>query len=56
MACPHVTGVAALVLDGDPNLSVISVRAALHDAEDLGTVGWDMYYGHGLVDAVTASA
>jgi subtilisin family serine protease len=55
MACPHVTGVAALILDSNPSSSVTSVRTALHNAEDLGTTGWDQYYGFGLVDAVAAT-
>ncbi|MGA1792327.1 MAG: S8 family peptidase [Thermoplasmatota archaeon] len=55
MACPHVTGVAALVLDKDPTLGIEKVREALHDAEDLGAAGRDNLYGYGLVDAVAAT-
>lgn len=63
MACPHVSGVVALVLrtapgkydkngDGwDPD----EVKQKLYDtARDLGTTGKDNYYGYGLVDALKA--
>jgi subtilisin len=49
MACPHVAGTAALLLE---DFSVAATRAALVDhAEDLGTSGWDKYFGNGLVDS-----
>ncbi|MFH1150344.1 MAG: S8 family serine peptidase [Actinomycetota bacterium] len=52
MATPHVSAAAALYIsktgDSDPD----SVRATLQDnAHDLGSAGWDMDYGYGLVDA-----
>ncbi|WP_128567075.1 S8 family peptidase [Methanocella paludicola] len=63
MACPHVSGVVALVLttapgkydktgDGwDPG----EVKQKLYDtARDLGSTGKDNYYGYGLVDALKA--
>jgi subtilisin len=52
MACPHVSGTAALVIaagEGD-------VRQRLKDtADDLGAPGKDNLYGHGLVDADEAA-
>jgi subtilisin/minor extracellular protease Epr len=52
MACPHVSGVAALVIASDPTLTNEEVRYRLNStADDLGAVGWDAAYGYGLVDA-----
>ncbi|MBN2316608.1 MAG: S8 family serine peptidase, partial [Sedimentisphaerales bacterium] len=52
MSCPHVTGVAALILSGPGG----DVRTVLQEtAEDLGTAGWDKWYGYGLVDAFAAA-
>ena len=57
MAAPHVSGVAALVKAVNPSLSNSQIRAILEDnAEDLGTSGWDQYYGNGLVDAAAPVA
>lgn len=57
MACPHVAGVAALVLAANPALSNGDVRSILNStATDLGDVGWDTIYGHGLVNAEAAVA
>lgn len=56
MACPHVTGTAALVMASDPTLTNLGVRSRLQTtADDLGPVGWDTVYGHGLVDADEAA-
>jgi subtilisin len=50
MACPHVAGAAALVI-GEGN-----VRQCLQTtAEELGDLGFDTEYGHGLVDAAAAA-
>ncbi len=52
MACPHVAGVAALILSQDPTLTPDSVREILKNtAEDLGAPGRDDYYGSGRINA-----
>lgn len=52
MAAPVVSGVAALVLSKNPYLSVPQVRDILfRSAVDLGSKGWDEFYGYGRVDA-----
>jgi subtilisin/minor extracellular protease Epr len=66
MACPHVSGTAALVfnspvdpaydLDGDEAWDACEVRKKLQDtADDLGNPGRDPLYGYGLVDADEAA-
>jgi len=53
MACPHVAGVAALVMVAG---SDVGVRTTLQDtADDLGDSEWDNWYGYGLVDAGEAA-
>lgn len=61
MASPHVAGVAALVIaagvvDTNGNGRINDdVRAILQmTAQDLGTIGEDDHFGHGLVNAATA--
>lgn len=55
MATPHVAAVAALVLSVHPEFTNEQVRTALQStAKDLGTKGWDKYYGYGLVNAYAA--
>ena len=57
MACPMVAGVCSLILSADPSLSPAEVRNILHNtAIDLGSSGWDKYYGWGEVDARAAVA
>ncbi|MEF8848314.1 MAG: S8 family peptidase, partial [Candidatus Thermoplasmatota archaeon] len=63
MACPHVSGTAALVFateitDENENGRINDeIRDRLHNtAEDLGSSGWDQYFGYGLVDAEAAAA
>lgn len=56
MACPHVVGVAALVLAAEPALTNDAVRTRLQEtADDLGDTGWDEWYGYGLVNAAAAA-
>ena len=55
MACPHVSGAAALVWAAYPDWSNDDVRFVLQNtAEDLGNPGRDEWYGYGLVDAAAA--
>jgi serine protease AprX len=55
MACPHVAGVAALVRQANPNLTVDEIKQILYDtAHDLGSPGEDNDYGWGMVDAYEA--
>jgi subtilisin len=55
MACPHVTGAAAVLLGVNPNLTNTEVRALLTaSALDLGEGGKDAWYGHGLLDVAMA--
>jgi YVTN family beta-propeller protein len=55
MAAPHVSGVAALILSRNIYLMPADVQTILADtATDLGPVGYDLEYGHGLVDANAA--
>jgi len=55
MACPHVSGVAALVLSRYPGMTNQDVRERLIEtADDLGSSGKDLYYGYGRVNAFAA--
>lgn len=52
MACPHVAGVAALMYQADPTLTVEQVRLIAEEtAKDLGAAGKDGKFGSGLVDS-----
>lgn len=51
MAAPHVTGVAALVLEAKPELDNIQVRNIMNDAAT--NLGDSFNFGNGLVDADT---
>lgn len=54
-ACPHVAGVAGLVLSRNPGMSAARVeKALLSSARDLNTPGWDPQTGYGLVNAYGA--
>lgn len=51
---PYVTGIIALYLSSYPDASIASVKTTLYSsALDLGTEGYDVYYGNGLVDALS---
>jgi len=57
MASPHVAGLAALVLSYWPTYTVTQVRNALTTtADDLGAAGFDIFYGHGRVNAEALAA
>ena len=52
MACPHVSGVASLVWSLYPGKTRDWVRLWLrYTANDLGDLGFDVYYGYGRVNA-----
>jgi len=55
MACPHVSGVAALIWSQFPNATRDWVRFWLrYTSDDLGGPGFDVYYGYGRVNAERA--
>lgn len=55
MASPHIAGVAALIWSHFPGTQNTDIRKTLVDsAKDLGDVGRDQAYGHGLVRAKIA--
>lgn len=54
-SCAEVSGIAALMLSVNPNLTPTQVRSALRStATDLGPTGFDTAYGCGLVNATRA--
>ncbi len=56
MACPHVTGTAALIMHAYPDYTNEQVRELLHaTAEDLGPEGKDDKFGYGMVNAKEAA-
>lgn len=57
MACPGVAGVAALMYQADPSLTIEQVRLIAEEtAKDLGVAGKDGKFGSGLIDAHAAVA
>ena len=55
MAAPHVTGAAALIKAYNPTWTNAQVRARLTStATDLGTSGFDNYFGYGLINLTAA--
>lgn len=56
MASPHVAGAAALLRALAPHASSVEIEDALRStARDLGDPGYDILYGHGLIDVVAAA-
>ncbi|KAF3888583.1 MULTISPECIES: S8 family serine peptidase [Nostocales] len=54
-SAPHVTGVAALLWSVNKNLTAVQIKDILSQtAYDLGNPGYDIYYGHGFVNASAA--
>jgi Ca2+-binding RTX toxin-like protein len=54
-AAPHVSGVASLVWSANPNLTATQVSQILSaTALDLGSTGYDQFYGYGLINADAA--
>ncbi|MEJ2745607.1 MAG: S8 family serine peptidase, partial [bacterium] len=52
MACPHVSGLAALIMSYGGGMSAADARDIIcQSAEDLGIPGRDMQYGYGRIDA-----
>jgi len=55
MATPHVSAVAALLLAQDASRTPAQLRSIIESsADDLGTAGWDAYFGYGRVNAYRA--
>jgi subtilisin family serine protease len=55
MACPHVTGLAALLLSQEPNLTPSQVcRRISLTCDDVGVAGWDQDTGFGRINAYRA--
>jgi hypothetical protein len=52
MAAPHVSGLVALLLSSKPGLAPHELREIIEaTAEDLGSPGYDVEYGHGRINA-----
>jgi serine protease len=57
MAAPQVSATAALMLSLDPKFTPAELSAVITSTcIDLGAPGWDLYYGHGRLDAAAALA
>lgn len=55
MAAPHVAGVAALLVSSNPGLTVDQLEQLIRsNADDIGSPGWDPYFGAGRVNALRA--
>jgi hypothetical protein len=51
MSAPQVSATAALMLSMDSKLTPVEIAGIITDnCMDLGSPGWDQYYGHGLLD------
>jgi hypothetical protein len=52
MACPHVSGLASLLMSAFPTNSANETEDLIYNfAFDLGEPGFDIYFGHGRIDA-----
>ncbi len=57
LSAPVVAGIYALMFSANPALTPTQADSILYStADDIGTAGWDMYYGHGRVNAAKAVA
>jgi subtilisin family serine protease len=57
MAVGYVSGTVALIRNRHPDFTRLQVRQALlQTADDLGSPGWDRYYGYGQLNADRATA
>jgi hypothetical protein len=55
IAAAFVSGLAALIFSHDPYLTIKRVAQIIREsADDLGTPGWDKYFGAGRINAWTA--
>lgn len=64
MACPHVAGLAALILERNPSLTAKKVREIIaKNTKKIGNIPystnkiygtWNIKYGYGLIDAYKA--
>ena len=55
MACPHVAGMAALLKQAEPSLSINDLeRLLMVTSKDLGEVGKDIIFGEGRVNIKAA--
>jgi subtilisin family serine protease len=55
MSCPHVSGLAGLILSVNPNLRNEDVMNIIRNsADDLGNPGKDSYYGYGRINVANA--
>ena len=57
MATPHVAGLAALLWSLAPSLTDDQIRDLIQNtADDLGSTGWDQFFGYGRINAGRAMA
>ncbi|MEB3298372.1 MAG: S8 family serine peptidase [Candidatus Sericytochromatia bacterium] len=55
MACPHVSGLAALVKSKFPSANAATIRTRIEkSADDLGAKGFDPVFGHGRINVAKA--
>jgi subtilisin family serine protease len=55
MAAPQVAGLAALLMQARPGIDPLNVKHAINTtAEDFGPAGWDIGFGHGIINGFAA--